>query len=69
MVEVIQHERNGLLVNEMTASTLAQAIDDLVNGPADRFDRAEIADRALTLFDPKRQAAGYIRLFKSLLKK
>lgn len=67
MSEIIQSNRNGLLVEEMSAQALAKAIESMVQSGKDSFDRNYIAERALTCFDPRRQAAGYIRLFNSLI--
>ncbi|MEQ9187023.1 MAG: glycosyltransferase [Cryomorphaceae bacterium] len=69
MSEIIQSKRNGLLVEEMSAQALANAIETVVQNGKNLFDRSYIAERALACFDPTRQAAGYIRLFKSLVEK
>ncbi|PWH82811.1 hypothetical protein DIS18_11320 [Algibacter marinivivus] len=67
ILEIINHNKNGLLAKEVSVDALVESISDfLKNGVS--YSIEDIRKDAVNKYDEKVQAKNYIKLFESLVK-
>lgn len=66
MAEHVHNGETGILVKEMNAVALKNAIEDFINNKYN-FDRESIRNYAKKHFDAEKQALKYIELYKQIL--
>jgi glycosyltransferase involved in cell wall biosynthesis len=64
--EMVEHQFNGLITNEISVPALAQTIDKFLEEP-NHFDREKIREDAIKKYDQKVQAQKYQALFEEIL--
>lgn len=64
--EMINHNKNGLLTEEVSVNSLVKALKNVIDNP-EMFDRKEIRRAAKEKYDKKVQATKYIELFNEIL--
>ncbi|PRP67000.1 glycosyltransferase [Nonlabens agnitus] len=68
IIDMVQHEENGLIADELTSEALKDRILDFFRDPS-RFERKKIRANAISKYSASLQAARYLKLFGSLSSK
>lgn len=66
IMDLIQHKKNGLLVQDISVKSLSTAIDYFFSNEK-YFNREQIRGEAIKKYDVKIQASSYIQLFNNVL--